>query len=107
MSLDISFKQVQEAIVASHNITHNLIFMADACGLYMPLWRPKEIGVAYAKELLPLVEHGLEYLKSDPETFKQFDAPNGWGTYESFVRFVEDVLLSCKEYPEASISAYR
>lgn len=107
MGLDIGFTQVQEVEVASHNITHNLIQMAEACGLYMCLWRPEEMNLTKASELIPLVEEGLARLKAEPERFKKLDSPNGWGTYENFVRFVEDVLQSCKDYPDAKISACR
>ena len=107
MGLDISFTQVQEVELTSHNITHNLAQMAEECGLYYPLWRPEEIFITKASELLPLVEEGLAKLKADPEKYKEYNAPNGWGTYDNFVRFVEEVLQSCKEHPEAVISACR
>ena len=32
------------------NITHNLNRMAEACGIYMELWRPEEIGVIKAEQ---------------------------------------------------------
>ena len=85
------------------NITHNLNTMASRAGIYKALWRPEEIGVKYAKDIIEIVEKGLNDLKERPEYFKQFDASNGWGTYEQFIPFIEEYLQALKEYPEAKI----
>lgn len=91
----------------SANITHNLNKMADAAGIYEALWRPEEIGITRAKELIPILQNGLETLKSNPEKFKTYDAPNGWGKYEHLVRFVSEYLKACIEYPDAVVKADR
>jgi len=88
-------------------ITHNLGKMADHAGIYKALWRPEEIGIKSANELIPLLENGLAMLKADPEKFKQYDAPNGWGVYDNLVCFVRDYLEACKVNPEASVEVSR
>jgi hypothetical protein len=93
--------------VFRHNITHNLGTMADKAHIYECLWRPKEYGFERADDITLILEKGLNDLKSDPEYFKQFNAPNGWGLYEHFVEFVEEVLEACKKYPSAKIQAWR
>lgn len=85
----------------SSNITHNLGAMANAAGIYEALWRPEEIGAKEAKQLIPILEVGLKKLKENPEEYKKHNAPNGWGMYEHFVPFVEEILEACKKYPEA------
>lgn len=107
MSLDFSLNRIQETEVFSSNITHNLGRMADKAGIYYALWRPDEKGWAFAKEIIPTLEKGLKKLKDKPEYFKKFDAKNGWGTYEHFVPFVEEILEACKKYPDATISISR
>jgi hypothetical protein len=59
--------------------------MAEAAGIYMHLWRPEEIGITKAHELIEPLTNGLKLLKDDPEKFKAYDSPNGWGTYKNFV----------------------
>jgi len=71
--------------VYSSNITHNLGKMAEAAGIYKALWRPEEIGITRARELIPLLTPALKTLEARPERFKEFDSPNGWGMYEHFV----------------------
>ena len=111
MSLDVYLKykvEINKQIEAyTANITHNLGEMAEKAGIYYHLWRPEEIGIATAKELIePLVE-GLKKLKDNPAYYKQFNSPNGWGVYENFVPFVEKYLEACKEYPNSIIEVSR
>ncbi len=93
--------------VFSANITHNLGDMADAAGLYMPLWCPEEIGISKAHELIVFLREGLEALQSAPDKFRQHNPPNGWGNYEGLVAFVEDYLHACEKHPDADVSASR
>ena len=89
------------------NITHNLGVMADAAGIYEACWRPEEIGITKAAQLVPLLRAGLEKLQSDPKHYKTFDSPNGWGLYEHFVPWVAKYLAACEEYPDADVGVYR
>lgn len=89
------------------NITHNLNRMASEAGIYEALWRPEEIGITRAEQLIGPLTNGLALLKSDPERFEQFNAPNGWGMYEHLVSFVEEYLNACKDNPDAEVRASR
>jgi len=46
--------------VFHRNITHNLGKMANAAGIYEALWRPEEIGITQAKQLIDPIMIGLE-----------------------------------------------
>lgn len=98
---------MRETNVFTANITHNLNKMAEEAGIYKALWRPDEIGISTAKELIPILEKGLADLKADPERFKKFNPPNGWGDYDGLVRFVEQYLTACKENHDAKVYADR
>lgn len=89
------------------NITHNLGRMAEAAGIYEACWRPEEIGVTKARQLISPLRAGLEKLRAGPSHFRQFDASNGWGTYPQFVSWVEKYLAACEEYPDAAVSVSR
>jgi len=89
------------------NITHNLGRMADEAGIYKFLWRPEELGITKAGELIVPLELGLELLKQAPDRFEKFNSPNGWGMYEHFVPFVEKYLEACKAHPESTIHTSR
>lgn len=89
------------------NITHNLTTMAEAAGVYQALWRPEEIGVTKAGQLVTLLRDGLNRLIVDQERFEELNPKNGWGTYEGLVAFVSRYLEACEANPEAAISVSR
>ena len=93
--------------VYSANITHNLNTMAQEAGVYEALWRPEEIGVAFAFELIVPLETGLKTLVGDPEQFEKFNPANGWGDYNGLVNFIRGYLDACKKYPRAKVSVWR
>lgn len=89
----------------SANITHNLNKMAEAAGIYKHLWRPEEIGITFARDLIQPLREGLEMLVRYPDKFEQFNAPNGWGLYVHFVPFVANYLAACEQSPNARVQA--
>lgn len=112
MSLDVTLIKTCtcgecENAVYSDNTTHNLIKMANAAGIYEALWEPGAIAVEKAGDIVEKLENGLDKLKNDPVFFKQYDASNGWGTYEQFLSFVENYLEACRQNPTAVIEIKR
>ena len=107
MSLDVTLTKVMPTTVFSSNITHNLGNMAKEAGIYEALWRPEEIGITKAAQLIEPLWVGLALLKFDPARFRKFNAPNGWGMYKNFVPFVEEYLEACKANPDAEVSVSR
>jgi len=105
MSLDVTLERRVEVYEA--NITHNLAAMAEGAGIYRHLWRPDEIGVETAGELIEPLRQGLLELESNPERFRAFDAENGWGTYDDFVPWVRRYLEACQLNPDAEIRISR
>ena len=91
----------------SANITHNLNKMAGEAGIYEYLWRPDEIDISTAKELIKPLQEGLKVLRDDPDRFKVFNPSSGWGSYDVLVGFVKNYLAACEQYPEAVVSVSR
>ena len=89
------------------NITHNLHIMAGKAGIYEALWHPEEINATKAKDIISIVEKGLADMRRRPSYYLMFDSPNGWGTYEDFVPWIERYLEALKKYPEAEIEVSR
>ena len=85
------------------NITHNLTRMASEAGIYKHLWRPEELNITKAKDLIKPLTDGLKDMKSRPDHYKKFNADNGWGVYNDFIPWIEKYLEACIEYPEATI----
>lgn len=93
--------------VFSGNITHNLGEMAESVGIYYALWRPEEIGVVTAEQLIPLLTEGLRVLRENPQSFERYAPENGWGTYTGLCNFVEKYLDACRVHPDAVVRVSR
>lgn len=107
MSLDVHLTEMRETTIYHSNITHNLNRMAIEAGIYEHLWRPEDIDITKAFQLIEPLRKGLELLLSDPKRFKQFNPENGWGNYDVLVAFVRAYLASCEENQNASIDVSR
>lgn len=107
MSLDFYLIEDKPTQVFSLNITHNLTLMAKAAGVYYCLWRPEELGLEVAKDLIEPLKLGLRELESNPEHYKSFNPPNGWGSYEGLIETIEEVIAACESNPEARIEVDR
>jgi hypothetical protein len=107
MSLDVYLEEVRPTEVYWRNITHNLVPMADKAGIYRHLWRPEEVGVTKASQLIEPLRKGLALLQDEPERFRRLEPENGWGTYEGLVQFVDDYLRACIANPDADVRVCR
>lgn len=107
MSLYVCLTAVRPQIVYDSNITHNLVPMAVAAGIYRHLWRPKELGITKAESLIEPLTEGLARLRADPDKFRAYNAANGWGLYPHLVSFVGGYLAACRENPDADVGVCR
>lgn len=89
------------------NITHNLGAMAREAGIYETVWRPEEVGVTKARQLIEPLTKAVEEMRADPQRFKAHNSPNGWGLYEHFLPWLERYLAACREHPDADVSVSR
>ncbi len=89
------------------NITHNLNSMAEEAGIYKHLWRPDEIGISKAEQLIEPLKEALTLMKASPSRFEKHNPENGWGNFGIFFRFTKNYLAACEEHPEATVEASR
>lgn len=100
--------QAEETNQVFHaNITHNMNKMAEEAGIYKELWRPEEIGITKAHQLVRPLALGLNRMVSDPDRYKAFNPANGWGSYEALIEFVASYIAACCEYPDAKVEVWR
>ncbi len=91
----------------SANTTHNLVPMAEEAGIYKQLWKPEEIGISKAGQLIKPLRAALVLMKARPTRFKKLNPKNGWGCYDNFVHWIERYLAACEEHPDAKIQVSR
>jgi hypothetical protein len=107
MSLSVYLTALKPSEVYSANITHNLVKMAKEAGIYEYLWRPEELKIMRAKQLIKPLTKGLKKLEADAEYFQQYNPESGWGDYEGLVKFVRNYIQACTENPNAHIEIDR
>jgi hypothetical protein len=107
MSLNVYLTAVRPTTVFEANVTHNLNRMAEEAGIYKHLWRPEEIGITKAEQLIEPLRVGLALLESEPKRFIAFNPENGWGHYGGFVDWVRKYLAACEADPDAEVMVGR
>lgn len=98
---------VEESFLFDAVITHNLNKMANEVGLYQPIWYPERNQIDRADQLVALLELGISKLEDDPTHYSQFNAMNGWGTYDDLLSWLQTLLEQCKAHPNATIEVHR
>lgn len=106
---EVDYEAVKELsyLGYSHpNVTHNLAKMARAgkAPCYKAVWHPEELKNGeplIANELLGYLKPYYEDLIKNPNFYKQYDSPNGWGTYSAMCLFVNGLIGVCRKYPNA------
>lgn len=108
MSYDISFKVKAEGVDAyftvgecDANITWNVGEMIrKSTGLE---WKNEENN-GLCVDVIPHILKGYRELMNHPYKYKQYEAPNGWGTIDGTLRFFRQILIAwedfCISYPE-------
>ena len=103
MSLTVYLIETRPVEVYENNITHNLGKVAREAGVYDALWRPEELDVKTARDLMPHLEAGLKALWADPPKFKAHSPENGWEDYEGLWEFVRSYWIACIANPDATV----
>lgn len=107
MSLDVHLMVVQPVSIWSDNVTHNLVPMAKAAGIYEAVWRPDEHGLTTAAQLIPILEEGIARLEAEPEKYCALNPSNGWGSYDDFLPWLKQYRDACKQNPGATVEVSR
>ena len=89
--------------VFQYNVTHNLTRMADRANIYNILWRPVENDYIKAKDIITILENGLNDLIENKDEYDRINPSNGWGTCTGLIKACTEILEACKKYPEALI----
>lgn len=108
MSLDVYLTLPEPTRVPNGTgIFVNLGRMAELAGIYKHLWRPDEIGITKARQLIEPLPIGVALMNREPERFIALNPTNGWGSYKDFVPWIERYIAACCEYPDAEVSVSR
>jgi hypothetical protein len=108
VSADVGGAEPYVCTLWKANYTHNCNVMAEAAGIYKHVWRPEELPeIKTAGDLIEPLRAGILRMKGDPQKFIALNPANGWGSYKTFLPWLQEYLEACMAYPKATISASR
>lgn len=88
--------------VYSRNHTSNTSGMWRAAGCDIAEFHDKP-----ASEFAAALAPAIEKLKATPEEFRQYEPANRWGTLDSTIEFLSDLLDACEKHPKTTVSVWR
>ena len=117
MSLDVYIKnkKKEEDREWVANITHNMNKMAQRIfvsenkeTLYDYVWRPEELyREIYTNEMKNVLTKGICIMVSKRKSLLRYEPKNGWGSYDSFLKFLIEYKKACEDHPDYIIEASR
>lgn len=51
----------------------------------------------------PLLEAAVSNMRSSPDFYRTMNPPNGWGKYETALKFLENIAADCRDHPKATV----
>lgn len=100
MSLDISLNAIRETEVFDANYTHNVTPMWRKAGCYDALYKSEGLC---ARAVLPALRAAVEAMRADPAGYRALEPANKWGTYETALPWLEEVLAAFEANPDGVI----
>lgn len=101
MSVDINLTAIRTVSVFELNISHCYRPIAAKAGIDQYIWRPFELGINKAGQLIEPLRIGLALLETVPAQFETFPREH----FNHFVGQVRTYLEACKANPDAEVSA--
>lgn len=98
MSYDVSIYDLDGGEVLSVNYTRNtsMMWRTAGCDLRDFAEKPAE---TLAEALAPAVAE----MEANPDTYRVFNASNGWGDYEGTLTFLKKILGAAQQYPNGKV----
>lgn len=107
MGLDVYLKETKPCTIWAIGITHNLTAMAEAAGLYECMWRPDEMCIILASQMIYPLEKGINAMIKNEVWLKTMNPENGFGNYELLLSVAQRYLAACVENPNAEVEVSR
>lgn len=98
----VPMRQAGRTDSTSFNLTYNLTPMLGAAG--MPPWG-ELVGLS-CSEAGPIWYRVAQELQADPDRFRIYNPPNGWGSYEDALEVISALAVACMRFPSAVVAGW-
>ena len=77
-----------------------------------PMWRAAGADLAafdrcLALDCIPVLAMAIGKMESDPDTYKALNPPDGWGSYDSLMPHLHELLDAFQAAPRATVRVSR
>jgi len=100
MSLNFIVSITSPHEVIDANITHNVNKMWIKAGIYDELYKSEGKKVS---EVIGKLEVGLTKMIIDSKGYTELNPENGWGSYDGAVKWLTNLIMELKKYPDGII----
>ena len=117
MSLDVyikskkkgrSYGQTMGAVYNMNKMAQKIFVSENKETLYDYVWRPEELGREIdTKEMVKILTKGIYIMISKRKSLLRYEPENGWGSYDSFLKFLIEYKEACEDNPGCVIEASR
>lgn len=102
VSLTIDTGAPEATVVYSRNHTSNTAQM----------WREAGCDIAAfdgmpAPEFAASLGPAIEKMKAEPDRFRAYEPGNGWGSFETTIEFLTELLIACGTHPKTTVEVSR
>ena len=111
---DCCGREVEDKEVWTGNITHNLTEMAkhvqagqSTASLYDLLWGDNYSKNNEAWEYWGGLAKCIEYMELNKDDLRGYEPENGWGDFDTLLRFTREFYNACVQYEDATVSKWR
>jgi len=102
MSWDVSIQAKVEVPHLDQNITYNVGPMLRRAGLH-----PRILHGMTVVDAQPIFKEAVILMAENPDYFRQFNAENGWGTFETTFVAVDTIYKALCEVDDLAASELR
>lgn len=102
ISLEVDTGGEEPVEVWSRNHTSNTASMWVAAGCDLALYDGKS-----AEQLGDALNTAIINMKAEPGRYREYNSPNGWGTYSTTLLFLEEIYRACAENPKTTVRVSR
>lgn len=100
IDVDTGGKEPYSVNLFDSNYTHNCVPMWKKAGIYEALYE-SEGKTAY--EVIETLKKGLQDMKDHPKIYQELNPDNGWGDYESALKWIQELVDTFERHPKGVI----
>lgn len=104
MSLDLWLKKPECPTCHHSDETESKNYTYNVCNMWYEVF-PEDDGMVMidgmtGKHSLTILTYFLGILLKNPDRFKVLNPKNGWGCYDTFVKFIKELIELANKHPD-------